>query len=200
MRDRDVRESVWRWLEEAHASDQDTLMLDELGILNGATRIDIAVINGQIEGFELKSERDTLERLPTQRDLYNKVFDRISLVVAENHRAAAEEIIPEWWGLAVASTSDSLVYVTQERSPEMNPDLDAATLASLLWRDEALSVLQRYGAARGVKSKPREVLYERIAVELNLDTVRAEVRAALKVRAGWRVDRRFRQYGGSHQL
>ncbi len=50
MRDRDVRESVWRWLEVAHAGDNDTLMLDELGILNGATRIDIAVINGQIEG------------------------------------------------------------------------------------------------------------------------------------------------------
>jgi len=39
-------------------------MLHELGILNGATRIDIAVITGQIEGYELKSERDTIQRLP----------------------------------------------------------------------------------------------------------------------------------------
>jgi hypothetical protein len=196
MRDRDVRASVWRWLERAHAGDPDTLMLDELGILNGATRIDIAVINGQIEGFELKSERDTLERLPAQRDLYNKVLDRISLVVAENHREAAEAIIPDWWGLAIASSGRDGVEVTRERPPEMNPGLDAATLASLLWRDEALAVLERYGAARGVKSKPREALYERLAVALDLDMVRAEVRTALKARAGWRVDRRSQQCGG----
>lgn len=195
MRDRDVRECVWRWLEVAHAGDPDTLMLDELGILNGATRIDIAVINGQMEGFELKSERDTLERLPAQRDLYNKVFDRISIVVAENHREAAEDIVPGWWGLAIASSTQGGVQVTYERQPEANPRLDAATVASLLWRDEALAILERYGAARGVRSKPREVLYDRLAVALDLDTVRAEVRSTLKVRAGWRVDRRVQQCG-----
>ena len=195
MRDKDVRESVWRWLENAHAGDADTLMLDELGILNGATRIDIAVINGQIEGYELKSERDTLHRLPIQRDLYNLVLDRISLVVAENHRDAAEAIIPEWWGLAVASNHQGGVQVTRERLPGVNPGLNAATLATLLWRDEALAVLERFGAARGVRSKPREALYERLAVALDLDMIRAEVRAALKARAGWRVDRRSRQCG-----
>ncbi len=105
MRDQDVRDEVWRWLDAAHGNDPDTLMLNELGLANGSTRIDIAVINGQIEGYELKSERDTLERLPAQRDLYNKVLDRISLVVAENHRDAAEKIVPKWWGLAVASSS-----------------------------------------------------------------------------------------------
>lgn len=199
MRDRDVRESVWRWLEATHQGDPDTLMLDELGILNGATRVDIVVINGQIEGYELKSERDTLERLPSQRDLYNKVIDRISLVVAENHRAAAEEIIPDWWGLAVASASGETVEVTRERLPEMNPQLDAAALASLLWRDEALVVLERYGAARGVKSKPREVLYDRLADVLDLGMLRAEVRAALKAREGWRADRRFQQCDDSRR-
>jgi hypothetical protein len=199
MRDRDVRESVWRWLEVAHQGDLDTLMLDELGILNGATRVDIAVINGQIEGYELKSERDTLERLPTQRDLYNKVIDRISLVVAENHREAAEDIIPDWWGLAVATTCRGTVEVTRERPPEMNPKLDAAALASLLWRGEALAVLEHYDAARGVKSKPREALYERLADALDLDMLRAEVRGALKAREGWRADRRFQQCGGSRR-
>lgn len=107
------------------------------------------------------------------------------MVAAENHREAAEEIIPKWWGLAVATNSPGGVLVTQERRPEMNTGLDAATLASLLWRDEALTVLERYNAARGVRSKPREVLYERLAVALDLDIVRAEVRATLKARAGW---------------
>lgn len=199
MRDRDVRESVWRWLEDAHQGDPDTLMLDELGILNGTTRIDIAVINGAIEGYELKSEKDTLDRLPAQRDLYNKVIDHISLVVAESHLRAAQEIIPDWWGLAVAATCKGRVKVTRERPPGVNPELDAATLASLLWRDEALAVLERYDAARGVKSKPRDVLYDRLAVTLDLDKLRAEVRGVLKARAGWRADRRSQRCGDSPQ-
>lgn len=199
MRDQDVRVSVWQWIEVTHQNDSNTLMLDELGILNGASRIDIAVINGRIEGYELKSERDTLERLPAQRDMYNKVIDLISLVVAENHLKAAEKIIPDWWGLAIASTNKGIVEVERERNPECNPKLDAAAIASLLWRDEALSILTRYNAVRGVKSKPREVIYNRLANVLEINDLRAEVRSALKLRADWRVDRRFQKYGDLHQ-
>lgn len=197
MRDRDVRESVWEWLEREHAGDSDTLMLNELGILNGSTRIDIAVVNGEISGFELKSERDTLDRLPTQRDLYNLVLDRVSLVVAENHHNEAVNIIPDWWGVWIASPlRDGRVEVGQEREALPNPGLDAETICSFLWRDEALSVLERYDAVRGVKSKPREILYQRLAEALPLDAIRDEVRTALKTRAGWRADRRFQPDGG----
>ncbi|QDQ87722.1 sce7726 family protein [Alcaligenaceae bacterium SJ-26] len=195
MRDKDVRESVWRWLEVIHAGDSDTLMLDELGVLNGATRIDIAVINGQIEGFELKSEKDTLERLPAQRDIYNKVFNKVSLVVAENHCAAAIDIVPKWWGIMLAKPAKDRVVVAWKRKPKLNPSLDAATVASLLWRDEALGVLERYNAASGVRSKPREALYERLASFLDLNTLSTEVRNILKTRANWRVDRRSQQCG-----
>ncbi|UUO12723.1 sce7726 family protein [Alcaligenes faecalis] len=196
MRDRDVRESVWRWLESVHAGESDTLMLDELGILNGATRIDIAVINGQIEGFELKSEKDTLERLPAQRDLYNKVFNKVSLVVAEKHQAAANAIIPDWWGVMLARPLKSgAVKVSWKRQPKPNPCLDPVTVASLLWRDEALQILERYEAAVGVRSKPREALYKRLADVLDLDTLSSEVRTSLKIRENWRTGRESRQCG-----
>ena len=197
MRDRDVREGVWQWLEQEHAGDDDTLMLDELGILNGMTRIDIAVVNGEMTGFELKSERDTLERLPTQRDLYNLVMDRVSLVVAENHRTKAIEMIPDWWGVWIArSVEGGRVEVLQERDALKNQMIDAETVCSFLWRDEALAILDRIGASRGVKSKPREAIYRRLAETMSLEAIQTEVRSALKVREGWRADRRFQQSGG----
>lgn len=201
MRDRDVRQGVWDWLEREHAGDDDTLMLDELGILNGSTRIDIAVINGEMAGFELKSERDTLERLPSQRDLYNLVMDKVSLVVAENHRAKALEIIPDWWGVWIASTiAGGRVEVIQEREALANQMIDAETVCSFLWRDEALAILDRIGASRGVKSKPRETIYRRLAEVLPLQAIQTEVRSALKVREGWRADRRSLQCGDSPLL
>ncbi|MGM0694832.1 MAG: sce7726 family protein [Pseudomonadota bacterium] len=197
MRDRDVRESVWSWLEKVHGEDENTLMLDELGILNGSTRIDIAVVNGEMTGFELKSEKDTLERLPAQRDLYNLVLDRVSLVVAETHQKEAIKIIPDWWGVWIAHPSKcGGVEVSQEREALANQMLDAETICSFLWRNEALEILERYGAARGVKSKSRDIIYRRLSEELTLDTVRREVRTALKSRQGWRADRRSQQCGG----
>ncbi len=198
MRDRDVRNGIWHWLEREHAGHTDTLMLDELGIMNGAARVDIAVINGEISGFELKSERDTLERLPAQRDLYNLVLDRVSLVVAENHFEAALKIIPNWWGVWIAHPMQGgRVEVSQEREAQINCMVSAEKLCSFLWRDEALAILEREGASRGVKSKGRGEIYNRLAEVLDLDTIRTEVRTALKVREGWRADRRFQQYDGS---
>lgn len=197
MKDRDVRDSVWRFLKEEHLDDGDTLMLDELGILNGTARIDIAVINGEISGFELKSERDTLERLPAQRDLYNEVMDRISLVVAENHADKALNIIPSWWGVWIASTcKDGSVIVCENRKAQKNIGLVPETLCSFLWRDEALEILERFGASRGVKSKSREAIYKRMSQALDLDVIRYEVRRALKVRVNWREGRKSLPYGG----
>lgn len=184
-------------LEREHANDEDTLIFNELGILNGSSRVDIAVVNGEIAGFELKSERDTLGRLPAQRDLYNLVLDRVSLVVAEKHRNKAIDLVPDWWGIWIAyPVMSGRVEIASERLAQPNRWLDTETVCSFLWRDEALAILERYGAAQGVRSRPRRTLYQRLTEILPLDAIRSEVRNALKTRAGWRVDGGFQPHGG----
>jgi hypothetical protein len=66
------------WL---HHANENTLVVDELGILNGKSRADIAVINGYLVGFEIKSDEDSLTRLNDQVEAYNAVFDRSTLIV-----------------------------------------------------------------------------------------------------------------------
>ena len=95
----DVREALHAKVLLAHRDDPHTLVVDELGLCEGEARVDIAVVNGFIHGFEIKSERDTLERLPHQVEVYSLVLDRVTLVVAENHAAHAMEVIPDWWGV-----------------------------------------------------------------------------------------------------
>ena len=103
MRDRDVRAAVRQDLDARHGGDTETRIVEEMGIWSGTVRIDIAVINGELWGYELKSERDTLERLPAQAKLYSRVFDRVTLVVGTRHVGAAEDAVPPWWGLTIAS-------------------------------------------------------------------------------------------------
>ena len=186
MRDLDVRFAVRRMLDERHRGDDKTRLVEEMGIWSGTVRVDVAVINGELQGFELKSHRDTLKRLPDQARLYSEVFDRVTLVVAESHADAAREHIPEWWGIVVAYPQGLGHVGLQEIRPcQLNPGINPLQLARLLWRAEALDALKKHGADRGVRSRSAEVIADRLARTLSLDELRREVRNALKRREGW---------------
>lgn len=172
-------------LDSRHAGDCDTRIVEEMGVWSGSVRIDIAVINGSLSGFELKSDRDTLDRLPLQRDLYGRVFDTIELVVGRRHVEKATALIPEWWGIALADESDREVFLQQVRPAQINPAIDPFLVAQLLWKDEAISVLDGLGLARGWKSKRAKLVHQHLAASIPLDELRAHVRTALKKRTDW---------------
>ena len=189
MRDIDVRDALRRRLNHEHASElSDTLFVDELGLC-GQVRVDVAVVNGSLSGYELKSASDTLRRLPTQIDVYSQVLDHATLVVADNHATRARDMLPSWWGVIEATGGSGHVELHDVASPQMNPNIRAESLAQLLWRDEVLEELTQRGLDTGYRSKPRVVLWERLAAEVSLDELRHVVRARLKARERWRVDR-----------
>ncbi|WOH58514.1 sce7726 family protein [Bradyrhizobium sp. BWC-3-1] len=186
MRDVDVRSALRRELKQQHLGDDRTLIVEEMGIWSGAVRVDLAVINGELCGYEIKSARDNLERLPAQEALYSQVFDRVTLVVAEQHVAKAETLVPDWWGRSIASTeADGAISLKLDRPALFNPSIEPLQLARLLWRPEALSILQRHGQDRGVRSASAEKTFRRLACTVPLDTLRQEVREALKARPSW---------------
>jgi hypothetical protein len=189
VRDLDVRKALHASLQLEHASDlANTRFVDELDLC-GEVRVDVAVVNGNLSGYELKSAKDTLKRLPKQVDFYSKVLDYAVLVVADNHHDGAVGMIPDWWGVTVAvADAEGSVALEVLRVPDFNPGIDAAHLSRLLWRDEILAELTRLGLDRGVRSKPRRILWERFASSVPLDEVRDAVRRCLKARTTWRAD------------
>lgn len=187
-RDIDIRASLHSVLRKEHKDDPDTLILDELGICQGDARIDVAVVNGAINGYEIKSESDTLERLPRQTDAYNRVFDTVTILTASRFIEGIEDIIPEWWGITKAEMeNDGVVHFFSYRPPQQNPNIDPLSLAQLLWREEALSILKERGLHKGLLSKPRQVLWNALAEKLELKDLKDEVRKKLKARLRWRV-------------
>lgn len=199
MRDHDVRTALRSVLLKEHGDDlSNTLLLDELGLC-GAARVDVVVVNGSLTGYELKSARDRLDRLPNQVETYGRVLDYAYLVVAQGHLAAARVMLPAWWGILVAKEDGSNVVLSARRKARLNPNIDPGSLAQLLWRDEALDVLTRHGLDAGVRGKARHVLWERLAQQLDLGVLRREVREALKARRGWRENPAPRGSGATLQ-
>ncbi len=80
-------------------NDSNTRIIEEFGSCQGNARVDVAVINGSIHGYEIKSEKDTLKRPPIQKEYYNRTLDFVTLVCEETHLEKAEQIIPNWWGI-----------------------------------------------------------------------------------------------------
>ena len=185
MRDLDLRTALRARLDEEHGGDDDTLIVDELGLC-GQVRVDVAVVNGALSGFELKSARDNLRRLPNQVAVYSRVFDYAALVVAENHRTSAVAMLPDWWGIYVAHETGTTTSLELERAGVRNEVVDPMALAQLLWRDEALEELSQRGADRGVRTKPRWQVWQRLADVVQVDELRDVVRRRLKARPGWR--------------
>lgn len=165
-------------------------IFEEFGIRHGIARIDMAVINGAIHGYEIKSDQDTLERLPEQMNEYNTVFDKLTLVVGRRHLYNAINIIPDWWGVMVAKigVNKKIIFYTI-READNNPEQLGASLAQLLWREEALKILSEQNKALGFRSKPRDLIYKRLASVLDTETLKKQVKYTLLVsRKNWRSD------------
>ncbi|GEP54648.1 sce7726 family protein [Reyranella soli] len=185
MRDADVRASVLKMLADQHAGDRATRIVEEMGVWSGYARIDVAVINGELTGYEIKSDRDTLGRLPSQATLYGRVFDRVVLVVGKKHVQAAKKVVPRWWGITVAKLGPGGVGLTPQRTPKTNPSIDSYLLAKLLWRQEAIEALAAKNLAAGWRSKSVDDLHQRLASELPVSELASIVRSALKERSAW---------------
>jgi len=173
-------------------------IFEEFSIRHGLARIDIAVINGIMHGYEIKSDRDTLKRLSEQMNEYNAVFDKITLVVGKFHLYNAINIIPDWWGIVIAKIdiNKNVVFHTI-RKADYNPEQKGVSIARLLWREEALKILEDQNKAIGFRSKPRNLIYEKLASVLNEETLKDKVKNTLLVsRKDWRSDVQLMSSGG----
>ena len=196
MNDYQIRTAFRRKLFVHYLRNSETLILDELGLRHGAARIDIVVVNGILHGFELKSDCDTLKRLPDQVNIYNSVLDRITLVVGHRHVYKAMHIVPEWWGVKLAEMGPrGAIHFSDVRRPRNNPSPDILSIAKLLWREEAINLLDEIGAVDGFRSKPRAAIYARLAQVAHIDLVRTRVCRQFRCRTNWRSDERQRSSG-----
>lgn len=184
-----IRLALKEALNQRHSQDKKLRIIEEFGIQHGVARVDIAVLNGIAHGYEIKSDQDTLQRLPEQMDVFNSVFDKMTLVVGKNHLYEAINIVPDWWGIIVAkvNTSGSIVF-NHIREEEFNKIQDSVSIARLLWKKEALKMLEEEGKARGFYSKTRDLIYEKLAMIFDQKTLGDKVREAIFLRTDWRPD------------
>lgn len=182
MRDQDIRTILHFYLTEQNKSIKNTIIVDELNIKNGLARVDIAVINGSIHGYEIKSEVDTLNRLANQIGHYNSSLEKISIAFNSSHKEKIFDTVPEWWGVIEVNEN---YKVLELREPKENPLLEISDLLLFLWKDEMIKILEK-NEVKYKKSSNRSALIETMTQNIEKEKLLNEVRQALKSRKNWR--------------
>lgn len=185
LKDIDIRKPLIEKIAKSNKG-HDYRIIPEMAICDGQSRVDIAVANGNLYGYEIKSDADTLDRLPLQQEFYNKTFDKVFIVVGTKYQSVIENYIPDWWGVYVASynKNQSIVF-KQKRRGRKNQSICAESLLELLWKEEIEELLKIHGF-RGLSGKNRRILRQLAADNLSISVIRDYTRETLKQRKDWR--------------
>lgn len=188
-KDADIREALHRKVLQPYHKCSSTLVVDELGLAHGKNRIDIAVLNGCVHGYEIKSSKDNLLRFSAQLEEYTRSLQKLTVVSAPNHIEDVLCIVPDWCGVVQANMGPrgGIKFSTLRRAAK-NPNVDAVALAHLLWRKEAVEFLELLGVSGKNLTMPRRVLYEEIANQASLSELVAWIKDRFMKRDSWRVD------------
>lgn len=188
LRDKDIRLALIDKLSKLYARDPHTLILQEFGLFEHRVRIDLAVVNGSMFGFEIKSDADTLERLPYQQEIYNRIFDSVVIVVGESQFSKIEAVVPKWWGIWVAWKNAKKVGLRIAREPSENRSVDPRALVRCLWKQEALEIIKvKRLYEKKLDKARRSVLWDILVDSIPTDELKRLVCSCLKRRDGWRI-------------
>lgn len=181
-RDVDIRKALLANLEVKYSDSNHDLIVEEFGCKTA--RADVAVINGFLHAYEIKSDSDSLDRLPSQIDAYQGVFEYVTLICGRRLLERARTAIPKWWGLQRAEFRDGGVLIHELRTAKPNPNQNPFAVARMLWKTEALAVLRRFGQ-RGVTSRcTADEVWNAVAAHVPITELTNEVRQAIKARGG----------------
>lgn len=185
--DPEIRRALYAKKFRALERKANTLVIEELGLAHARSRIDVAVINGCIHGYEIKSAKDTLDRLPSQIEIYRQTLQKLTIVAAPKHIAGIMDKAPEWCGVTIAEQgSRGGIRFHVLRNAAANPEIDPVMMAHLLWRDEVIELLDQAGYAPKELRRPRRQLYEMLCDAMTLREITASIRSSMAQRQAWR--------------
>lgn len=114
-------------------------MLTEFRV--GACKADIAILNGTSTVYEIKSERDNLDRLMNQVLTYRKVFAKVNIITGKNHVELVLDRVPP--DVGVLLLNDRFQISTVRDAVNRPENIDPIFVLESIHRHEATKILER---------------------------------------------------------
>lgn len=162
---------------------QGAAFVSELFIDSFARRADLVMANGKLAAFEIKSERDSLDRLDGQLDTYLRLFEQVTVVCAPRHVVGVQARARDGVGIWQLTDRGTFKIVRKGR---VLPQKSRASWLTFLPVAELRTLMMAHGL---MQAGTREVLEQR-AVNIAVPVIRAHVLAYFKTRREVAITRR----------
>ncbi len=121
------------------------VIINELPVANWSRRADLAVANGKLQAFEIKSDLDSLRRLDGQIALFATRFDKVVLVTTSRFLTRALNRLPPYVEIWEASRGRDGIDLRIARRGHMREIKSHHILASYLQKSELRSLVKSAG-------------------------------------------------------
>ena len=175
INDMEIRKAL---LKQLYSEKKNLKIIEELDV--NAAIVDIATIDEDYFcGYEIKSDKDTLSRLPRQMQIYNYVFDKIIIVVGKSKFLKVDKTVPDFWGILMAEKINDKIILTQKRNPELNKDININWLSKKLWKSDIVNILKIKNLYKGQSYRYRDSLLKILIDNTSLNELKSHIRNVL---------------------
>lgn len=116
-------------------------MLTEVRV--AGSKADVVVLNGTSTVYEIKSERDSLARLPGQLDSYRRAFASVNVITSEAHLDCVLNVAPSDVGVLILNRRGRISRIRE--AVDCPRRITPSALLSVLRISEAIEVLIKLG-------------------------------------------------------
>jgi len=151
--DPQIRDAIFDHLE---GNSGKIRIIEEVNI--GGSRADfLAVTDGVLTGYEIKSDADSYTRLDTQTRDYSAFCDYCYVVIGKSHQTGIYGHVPDFWGIIVIVQESDGVKLEQVRQAELSPNVAIRNKLWILWKRELVNIRVKFGLQK-YESKDRNYL------------------------------------------
>lgn len=189
LRDPDIRAVLPAWARERATGP--FLLVGEVEVRGSRVpaRLDALLISDRLVGFEIKSDVDSLARLPRQVQAFSPLLDEAVLVCGVRHAARAVEMVPDWWTVLTAERDTTgQVQLAVIREGGVNPKPRMLWLLRMLFRAELVAILRAHGV-RGYTGLRVAGLRKLATASIPADQLRAAALGYLRTGRPWWSER-----------
>lgn len=163
------------------------LLVSEMGLNRGESIIDLALVNGSLHGYEIKSDVDTLARLSRQVGVYERYFSYLTVIVTKKHLNSFRKKYPKWIGIVLAREENNSLVFKKIRKAKENKSVSNQDIVKLLWKREALNILTELKSDKGYRNKNKNEIWNKVAGLIDMESLIKHVKLAFRRRQDWQV-------------
>jgi len=179
LREQDVKIALIDWLYKKGML-SDATIINEMVVANWSRRADLAIANGSLQAFEIKSDFDSLKRLDGQLETFNSRFEKVTIVCATKFTCEVSKRVSSDVGVVEFQSDNSGVRFKIIKKGRVCSRLNKGVYLDFLLKSELKDLLNQYGITFSNDSH-RDYL-EVLASRLALNKIRNFVITSIKNR------------------